>query len=73
MGESMKRQWRVRREAIERPDGRQRWDQAYQSILRWSLEAERMFDPSANGKEDYHAGSGIRAGLDLAAGQTPDD
>jgi hypothetical protein len=74
MGESMKRQWRVRRELTERPDGRQRWDQAYQSILRWSLEAEqRAFDPSANGKEDYHAGSGIRAGFDLQAGQTPDD
>ncbi len=74
MGESMKRHWRVRREAMERPDGRQRWDQAYQSILRWSLlEVEQAFDPSVNGKEDYHAGCGIRAGFDLQAGQTPDD
>ena len=72
MGEPMKRQWRTRRELTERPDGRQRWDCAYQSILRWSLEAEGMFDPSANGKEDYHAGSGIRSGLDLQAGQAPD-
>jgi hypothetical protein len=69
----MKRQWRVRREVTERPDARQRWDQAYQSILRWSLEVERAFDPSANGKEDYHAGSDIRASFDLQAGQTPDD
>ena len=69
----MKRQWRTRREVTERPDGRQRWDHAYQSILRWSREAERMFDPSASGKEGYHADSGIRPGLDLAAGQTPDD
>jgi hypothetical protein len=70
----MKRQWRTRREVTKRPDGQERWDQAYQSILRWSLlEAERTFDPSANGKEDYHAGSGIRAGLDLQAGQAPDD
>jgi len=40
--------------------------------LQWSLQAERAFDPSANGKEDYHAGSSIRAGFDLQAGQTPD-
>ncbi len=69
----MKRQWRVRREVTQRPDARQRWDQAYQSILRWSLEVERAFDPSANGKEDYHAGSDLRASFDLQAGQTPDD
>jgi hypothetical protein len=37
---------------MERPDGQQRWDQAYQSILRWSLQAPRAFDPSANGKDD---------------------
>jgi anti-sigma factor RsiW len=69
----MRRQWRARREVTERPDARQRWDQAYQSILRWSLEAQRAFDPSANGKEEYHAGSGLRSGLDLQAGQAPDD
>ncbi len=69
----MKRQWRVRREVTQRPDARQRWDQAYQSILRWSLEVERAFDPSTNGKEDYHAGSDLRASFDLQAGQTPDD
>jgi hypothetical protein len=69
----MKRQWRARREVTERPDAHQRWDQAYQSILRWTLEAERAFTPSANGKEEYHAGSGLRSGLDLQAGQAPDD
>ena len=40
--------------------------------MRWSLEVERASDPSANGKEDHHAGSGIRAGFDLQAGRTPD-
>jgi hypothetical protein len=69
----MKREWHTRRELTERPDGRQRWDHAYQSILRWSLEAQRAFDPSANGKEEYHASSGIRPGLDLQAGQATDD
>ncbi len=73
----MKRQWRVRREAVERPDGRQRWDRAFQAILSWSLENEQARAPgantSANGKEEYHEGGGIRTGFDLSAGQTPDD
>src|SRR5215204_2783863 len=68
----MKRQWRVRREVMERPDARRRWDRAYQSILRWSLGTDQHSDPSVNGKEGYHEGSGIRPGLDLSAGQTPD-
>ena len=68
----MKRQWRVRREVMERPDARRRWDRAYQSILRWSLETDQHSDPSVNGKEGYHEGSAIRPGLDLSAGQTPD-
>jgi hypothetical protein len=73
----MKRRWHVRREAMERPDGRQRWDRAYQAILQWSLENEQARAPganaSANGKEEYHEGGGVRPGLDLQAGQTPDD
>lgn len=73
----MKRQWHVHREAVERPDGRQRWDRAYQSILRWSLENERGHErvraPGANGKEEYHEGGGVRPSFDLSAGQAPDD
>ena len=73
----MKRRWHVRREAMERPDGRQRWDRAYQAILQWSLENEQARAPganaSANGKEEYHEGGGVRKGLDLQAGQTRDD
>ncbi len=71
----MKPQWHVRREAVERPDAWRRWDQAYQAILRWSLEKEQDHAPdaNANGKEEYHEGSGIRSGLDLPAGQTRND
>ena len=70
----MKRRWHLRREAMERPDARQRWDQAYQAILQWSLENEQARAPSANGKkEEYHEGGGVRPGLDLQAGQAPDD
>ncbi len=72
--ETMERRWRVRREAVERPDAKQRWDRAYQSILRWSLESDQEArPPGANGKEEYHESGGIRPGLDLSAGQTPDD
>jgi argininosuccinate synthase len=72
--EMMKREWQIRRATEERLDARQRWDRAYQNILRWSLEAEWVSDPSVNGKkEEYHAGSDLRPGLDLQAGQAPDD
>ena len=74
MEETMKRRWRVRREAVERPDARQRWDQAYQAILLWSLENEREARaPGANGKGEYHDSGGIRSGFDLSAGQTRND
>ena len=74
----MRRRWHLRREAMERPDARQRWDQAYQAILQWSLENEQEAHeqpcaPSADGKEEYHEGGGVRKGLDLQAGQAPDD
>lgn len=76
--ETMKRQWNVRREAVERPDAQGRWDRAYQSLLRWSFQNEqegheRAGAPSANGKkEEYHEGGSVRTGLDLQAGQTRD-
>jgi hypothetical protein len=31
--ETMKRHWHVHREAVQRPDGRQRWNQVFQAIL----------------------------------------
>ena len=75
--ETMKRQWHVRREAVERPDAQGRWDRAYQFLLQWSLENEQGHEqaraPSANGKEEYHEGGGVRPGLDLSAGQTRND
>jgi hypothetical protein len=69
----MKRQWQVRRGAVRSPDAQRRWDRAYQGVLRWTLEAQQASGPSENGKEEYHAGSGLRPGLDLQAGQAPDD
>jgi hypothetical protein len=69
----MKRQWCVRRGTVERPDARQRWDRAYQSILRWTLESGPTSAPSANGEEEYHAGSSLHPGFDPGTGQAPDD
>ena len=74
----MRRRWHVRREAVERPDAQDCWDQAYQSLLQWSLENEQegheqVRAPSANGEEEYHEGGGLRPGLDLSAGQARDD
>ena len=68
----MKRHWQIHRTTVSRPEARQRWDRAYQSILRWSIETDQRSDPSMNGKEEYHEGGGIRSGLDLSAGQAPD-
>jgi len=57
----MKRQWQVRQRTVRRPDAQGRWDRAHQCVLRWTLEAERASGPGENGKEEYHAGGGLRA------------
>jgi hypothetical protein len=68
----MKRQWRAHRQTVQRPDAGRRWDRAYQSILRWSLEAGPDPAPGADGKEERHAGSGIRPGLEPGSGEAGD-
>ena len=68
----MKRQYRVRRQTVQRLDASQRWDRAYQNILQWALENDPNSIPGANGKEDNHAGSGIRPGLEPGAGEASD-
>src|SRR5690242_13362060 len=35
------RQWRIRRQGVAIPDALQRWDRAYQNLLRWSQLSER--------------------------------
>ncbi len=30
------RQWKTKRQFLERPDAQHRWDQAYQSLLHWT-------------------------------------
>src|SRR4030095_2192488 len=36
---AMRRTFEVRRETSEQPDGQDRWDQAYQLVLRWAARA----------------------------------
>ena len=67
--ETMKRQWRVRREAVERPDakdaGTKRTRPSCGGASKTSEATSKPVAPSANGKEEYHEGGGVRSGLDL--------
>ncbi len=69
----MKRHWRVCRQTVAHPDATRRWDQAYQSILQWSLETQRKSKPQREREEMHHAGRSLCSGLDFSAGQTRDD
>jgi hypothetical protein len=69
----MKRQYKVRRQTVQRPDASRRWDRAYQNILQWALETDPNSVPGAkNGKEEFHAGSGVHTGLDSRTGEATD-
>jgi len=51
----MKREWRVQRTTIVRYDANHRWDQVYQTLLRWSA------------REACDAGRDLCAGVNGAA------
>jgi hypothetical protein len=63
----MKRQWRTRRTTTPHVNGQQRWDQAYQSLLRWTCPTP----PDLTGlvptptQEVSHASSNLCTGVDL--------
>jgi hypothetical protein len=44
----MKREWQIRRATSIQLNGLQRWDQAYQHLLRWAIQAETAHDDSAS-------------------------
>jgi len=58
----MKPQWHIRRQMTPVPDGQQRWDQAYQRLLEWSLCPADP--PRPLGKERYDASCRVCAGID---------
>jgi Resolvase, N terminal domain len=51
----MGRTFEVRRETSEQPDGQDRWDRAYQLLLRWAVTAARAPEGATN------ASGGVRA------------
>ena len=70
----MKRQWQIRRQLLAIPDGQQRWDRAYQALLRWTEPATAVpVTMSERAREEVqHACSGVRAGVHAAAGPSTD-
>jgi hypothetical protein len=74
--ETMKHQWCVRRELKPYPDGQQRWDRAYQYLLRWTLNSVPMERPSSTILdpllEVQHENCSVRTGLDLPSNADPD-
>ena len=67
----MKRTWKVGRHFQPCPDGVERWDRAYQSILQWARTAQQAARnesvvSSQSAKESDHASRRLRAGLDPA-------
>jgi hypothetical protein len=73
----MQRQWQIRRTTLEIHNGQQRWDQAYQLLLRWA-----QTNPSPAGSETpsalphqevFHASSHLCAGLDIPSSPAADD
>jgi uncharacterized protein (UPF0548 family) len=70
----MRRQWQIRRHLVAMPDGQQRWDRAYQALLRWT-EAGTVLAVTTNEREKgagRDARSGVCAGLHAAAGPSAD-
>jgi hypothetical protein len=74
----MKRQWQVRRTTVMHVNGQQRWDQAYQHLLRWACpDQSGPITPSVPRsrppQEVKHARSDLCASIDLAPSPTSDD
>jgi hypothetical protein len=73
----MKRQWTVRRQFQACPDGEQRWDRAYQYLLKWAMTGQpavptQLLSNPATLQEVDHAGSDLRTSIHTASGSTTD-
>jgi hypothetical protein len=73
----MNHQWQFHRSLVAAPDGQQRWDRAYQSLLAWSqrsaLPLQRPEDQEARESQEVpHARSGVCARLDAEPGAHAD-
>jgi hypothetical protein len=73
----MKRQWTVHRQFKACPDGEQRWDRAYQYLLKWAMTAQpavpaKLLSNPATLQEVDHAGSDLRTSIHAASSSTTD-
>lgn len=74
----MKRSWTVRRTVQDLPNGEQRWDRAYQILLRWAQDAHidraaNAVTPADLAQEVSDESSDLRTRIDTAAGSGPID
>lgn len=70
----MKRQWQIQRRLLATPDGRQRWDRAYQALLRWT-EPTTVISMTTSEREKgevRHARSSVCAGFHAATSPSAD-
>jgi hypothetical protein len=73
----MKHQWHPHRSLVVSPDGQQRWDRAYQSVLAWNqppAQPPQVQDvqEAPDVQEVDHAHSGVCARLDAEPSALPD-
>jgi hypothetical protein len=70
----MKRKWQVRRQFQPCPNAAERWDHAYQCLLRWTAQPESTVANdiwSAPEQEANHAHSRLCTRLDSASSPEP--
>jgi hypothetical protein len=74
----MKRHWIVHRQFKPYPDGRLRWDRAYQYLLQWARTTEPVTTPypppsSPSTQEADHATSNLCTGVNPTPDREPND
>jgi hypothetical protein len=68
----MKQEWRIHRQFVEHTDGQQRWDLAYQCLLRWAKVIEPQSLSIRTQQEANDESCYLCASIDPAAGRYPD-
>jgi hypothetical protein len=71
----MQRQWQVRRTTVAAANGQQRWDHAYQLLVRWATTSQPPpVAPAPLPRQEVpHARSGVYPRLDDAPSAAADD
>ncbi len=70
-----KRDWTIRRHGVVTADAQQRWDQAYQRLVRWSttagLQETGSAPAGASRQEENHEDCYVCTGLDPTTSPNP--